>query len=53
MASVPATISQILLAVVPVRVTSNGKFVNTYGLLDSASEASMIRLDVAKKLDLW
>ena len=44
--------SSVLLSVVPVRVSANGKFVNTKALLDSGSQLTLIREDVARELDL-
>ena len=45
-------INAVLLAVLKVRLAANGKFVDTYGLLDPGSEGSLIRQDIADQLEL-
>ena len=38
--------------VVPVRVSGNGKFVNTYALLDTGSQQNIISQDIGNELGL-
>ena len=49
----PTKKKTILLHVIPVKIlSSDGKFITTYGLLDNGSCRTMISSEVAKELDL-
>ena len=49
----PTKTKTVLLHVIPVKIlSSNGKSITTYGLLDSGSSETMISSEVAKELDL-
>ena len=49
---VPQPESQVLLKVIPVRVHVKDKLIDTFAMLDSGSDASLIRQDIANKLGL-
>ena len=44
--------TDVLLCVLPIRISAKGKSVDTLALLDNGSQLSLIRKGVAKKLDL-
>ncbi len=44
--------SDVLLAIVPVRIRSGGRMIETYALLDSGSQATLMRMDAARALGL-
>lgn len=48
----PEPASEVLLAVVPVQLVAGGRSLDTYALLDSGSEATLLRKDAAEKLAL-
>ena len=45
-------ISTLLLSIVPIRISANGRFVDTRALLDSGSQGTLIIQDIAENLEL-
>ena len=46
------TVSSVLLMVVPIKISANGKFVETKALLDSGSQLTLVRQDIVDELGL-